>query len=622
MSEPAATLLPVATASQTRSYVASLARQRRKKLVAVLFLYALAALAGLAGPRLLGELVGALQRGTTIGHVNVLVSWLAISVALQAILVRTARYASSVIAEGVFADLREDFLRKVVALPLSTVERAGTGDLVTRMTSDVDAMSRSVRFAVPETLIAVVTGTLTIVAAFVTAPLVALPCVVVVPLLVASTRWYLRRAPSGYLRERRVYSRVHGSFTETVESGRTIEALRLQEQRIAQGDADLRRAFLAERYTLWLRTLWFPCGEVAYVLPVVACLFVGGLLATHGQASLAQVTAVTVYMQQLVDPLDRILHWLDELQVSISSLSRLIGVGFVRPDRAPTGAVPTDVQLRADDVRFAYRDGRDVLHGVDLRVRPGERIAVVGPSGAGKSTLGRLLAGIHAPRTGRVSVGDVPLVELEVDQLRREVALVTQEQHVFVGTVADNLRLAKPDSDDDALRAVLAAIDAADWVAALPEGLDTPVGSGGHPLTPAQAQQLALARLVLADPHTLVLDEATSLLDPRAARRLERSVAAVVDGRTVIAIAHRLQTAHDADRVAVVVDGKIVEFGSHDDLVAAGANYARLWATWHGGGTDGADGAGGSDDIVHSLGESHNLDTTGRATAFGSTLAP
>jgi ABC-type multidrug transport system fused ATPase/permease subunit len=207
---------------------------------------------------------------------------------------------------------------------------------------------------------------------------------------------------------------------------------------------------------------------------------------------------------------------------------------------------------------------------------------MVGPSGAGKSTLGRLLAGIHPPRLGRVDVGGVPLVDLEVDRLRREVVLVTQEHHVFVGTLRDNLLLAAPSASDDDLRRVLAAVDALELAEALPEGLDTVVGSGGHPVGPAFAQQIALARIVLADPHTLVLDEATSLLDPRAARHLERSLSAVLSGRTVIAIAHRLHTAHDADRVAVVEDGQIAELGSHDELVAEGGAYAALWESWHG----------------------------------------
>lgn len=236
--------------------------------------------------------------------------------------------------------------------------------------------------------------------------------------------------------------------------------------------------------------------------------------------------------------------------------------------------------IRARRLRYAYRPGQDVLHGIDLDLVPGERLAVVGPSGAGKSTLGRLLAGIHAPNAGTATVGEVALVELPLDELRGQVALVTQEHHVFVGTVADNLRLARPDADGTALESALAAVDALDWARKLPEGLRTEVGSGGHPLTPAQAQQLALARLVLADPHTLVLDEATSLLDPRAARNLERSLSAVLDGRTVVAVAHRLHTAHDADRVAVVEDGRITEIGSHTELVALGGSYAALWRSW------------------------------------------
>ncbi|MEE6260465.1 ABC transporter ATP-binding protein [Plantactinospora sonchi] len=219
-----------------------------------------------------------------------------------------------------------------------------------------------------------------------------------------------------------------------------------------------------------------------------------------------------------------------------------------------------------------------MLHGVTLDLRPGERLAMVGPSGAGKSTLGRLLAGIHQPRAGSVTVGGVPLAELPLDQLRTEVALVTQEHHVFIGTLRENLTMVRPEATDVQVRSALAAVDALDWV----EGLATVVGSAGHPLSAAQAQQLALARLVLADPHTLVLDEATSLLDPRAARHLERSLAAVLRGRTVVAIAHRLHSAHDADRVAVVEDGRITELGPHAELVAAGGSYAALWRSWHG----------------------------------------
>jgi ABC-type multidrug transport system fused ATPase/permease subunit len=275
------------------------------------------------------------------------------------------------------------------------------------------------------------------------------------------------------------------------------------------------------------------------------------------------------------------------VQVGGASFARLVGVASVEPDREATGEEPGDDWLRADDVRYAYVPGRDVLHGIGLDLEPGERIAVVGPSGAGKSTLGRLLAGIHPPRTGSVKVGGVPLVDLELETLRTEVALVTQEQHVFVGTLADNLRLASAASSDEELWGALDAVDARGWVEALPDGLETIVGAGGAALTPPQTQQLALARLVLADPHTLVLDEATSLLDPRAARHLERSLASVLTGRTVVAIAHRLHTAHDADRVAVVEDGLLQELGTHDELIAEKGAYAELWESWRTDGTAG-----------------------------------
>jgi ABC-type multidrug transport system fused ATPase/permease subunit len=413
-------------------------------------------------------------------------------------------------------------------------------------------------------------------------PLLALPCLVAVPVLWVGTRWYLRRAPAGYLRENAAYSDITDGISETVEGSRTTEALRQQARRRARTDDDIRRSYAAERYTLFLRTVFWPVAEIGYIVPVVATLLIGGWFYIEGWVTLGQVTAATLYVQQLIDPLDRLLSWLDELQVGGASMARLLGVAELPDDRRGSAVRPTGEQLVARDVHFAYQPGRDVLHGVDLTMEPGERLAMVGPSGAGKSTLGRLLAGIHGPRRGSVTVGGAPLVGLPLDELRSHVALVTQEHHVFIGTLRDNVAMVRPSASDAEVRSALAAVDALDWAEELPAGLDTVVGAGGHALSAAQAQQLALARLVLADPHTLVLDEATSLIDPRAARHLERSLAAVLKGRTVIAIAHRLFSAHDADRVAVVENGRIAELGSHDQLVASDGSYAALWRSWHG----------------------------------------
>ncbi|WP_248583066.1 ABC transporter ATP-binding protein [Nocardioides sp. InS609-2] len=578
------TKLPVADGPAVRRYAVDIARRHPKMLWGALSLHVFAALAALAAPRLIGDLVQAVDEGTTLGHVNRVIVLLAGFLVLQTVITRYARLISQVLGESVLAELREDFVDNALQLPVGVVESAGSGDLLTRTSRDVDQLGWSVRWALPEWTIAVVTAALTFAAALSVGWWVVLPCVVGVPPLVIGLRWYLARAKDGYLRESASYSEINATLTETVEGARTVEALGLEDERVRQIDADCRASYGAERYTLFLRTVFFPNMDISYLLPTVATLLFGGWLYTKGSVSLGEVTTATLYVQMLIDPVDRIVSILDELQMGAASLARLLGVAQVPDDRVATGAQPADEKLDASDVRFSYVAGRDVLHGVSLDVGVGERIAMVGPSGAGKSTLGRLLAGIHPPRTGSVTVGGVGLVELPLGDLRGHVALVTQEHHVFVGSLRENLALAAPPgASDDQIRAALDAVDALEWVEALPDGLDTIVGSGGRPVSAAQAQQIALARLVLADPHTLVLDEATSLIDPRSARHLERSLAAVLHGRTVIAIAHRLFSAHDADRVAVVEDGVIAEFGSHDELVAAGGSYAALWDSWNGG---------------------------------------
>ncbi|MEU5090758.1 ABC transporter ATP-binding protein [Streptomyces sp. NPDC021356] len=587
--------LPVAGPVDVRRAALRLVGAEGRAFSAVLALNVLAAGAGLAGPWLLGRIIDHVRAGGGVGGVDRLAVGILAAALAQLLLARWARYAAHRFGERTLARVREEFVDRALALPASVVERAGAGDLTTRGTADVTAVGTTLRTVGPELLVSTVQALFVLAAVFLIDPLLGAVGVLALAPVGCAVRWYLRRARDGYLREGAAVSDIAEVLAATASGARTVEAYRLAGRRVAAGRDALETSLRTRLYTLFLRSVFFPAVEVSYVLPVAGVLLVGGALHARGAVTVGAVVAAALYLRQFTEPLDQILMHIELLQSSGASFARV--EGLARAPRTATAQAPAPADDRIDvrGARYAYERGGEVLRGVDLTVRPGERLAVVGPSGAGKSTLSRLLAGVDAPSAGAVTVGGVPVAALEPERLRRQVVLVTQEHHVFLGTVRDNLRIAEPEASDGQLWSALGAVGADVWVRELPDGLDTGLGAGGHPTDGARAQQLALARVVLADPHTLILDEATALLDPSTARHTERALAAVLRGRTVIAIAHRLHTAHDADRVAVMEDGLLTEVGTHDELVASGGAYAALWHTWHGDADGTGDEAGESE---------------------------
>ncbi|SHK25459.1 ATP-binding cassette, subfamily C [Pseudonocardia thermophila] len=579
-------LLPVAPPARIRAVVAELVRPRKWVALAAFAALLGAIGANLVAAPLLGWIVDLVVEDRPASAITAPALLLAGIALVEGALAVVGIALMGRLGETLLAQLRRRFVESVLALPLRRIEAAGAGDLTSRVGTDVQVLGEAVREAVPAFVRAALMIALTGVglAALDWRFLVAALCAVPVQALTA--RWYLRRSPQLYAAERIVGGAQQQQLLDTFGGLRTVRAFGLADEHTEQVRLRTEDVVRVAMQVVRLQTRFFARLNAAEFIGVAAVLTTGFLLVGDDLGSgvtVGAASAAALYFINLFNPINELLFLLDSLQSARASLARLIGVVDLPPEAEPQRpAEPADGRVLARGLGHAYRPGQDVLADVDLDVAPGSTVALVGASGAGKTTLAALVAGVHTPTRGEVRIGGATLAELGPAKTRETVALISQEVHVFAGSLADDLRLARPDATDEELRAALATAGALEWADALPDGLDTVVGAGGHSLTVVQAQQLALARLVLADRPVVILDEATADAGSAGARELESAARAVTEGRTAIVVAHRLSQAAAADTVVVLDGGRVVEQGPHEQLLASGGRYAQLWAAWSG----------------------------------------
>ncbi|MET9052650.1 ABC transporter ATP-binding protein [Streptomyces bacillaris] len=613
-SDPAAgARLPTATPRETARTTLRLLTRHRLRLAATVLVLLAATASALAVPALLGTMVDAVADGrpwsALLAPAGGIVAATAAGVGLgwwgQLLLARTAQHT--------LAGLREDVFATAVAQPSAVLERAGSGDLVSRVAGDAEAVNTVIGRVLPAFVGALFTIALTLVGIGMIDPRFALAVLLAPPVQYLALRRFLARSGPVYRSVREAEAARGQQLIETLAGADTVTALRDQPRHRAAVAATSERAIGHELRAVRLRTTFYGLLNLAEFIGLAAVLAVGYHLVGAGAVTLGAATAAALYFHQLFGPIGVLLSNVDELQNAGAGLARLVGVltlpapeqaqapapeaeaetgpeprGTITPagDPAraghptPAGQPALPGRLTLENVSYGYAPGRRTLHGVTLTVEPGETVAVVGASGAGKTTLAKIAAGVLAPDTGRVLLDGTPLDRLPTAELRRRAVLVSQEVHVFDGTVAEDLRLFAPGATDAGIRAAADRLGAAAWLDALPHGLDTRVGAAGEPLTAARAQHLALLRLALAAPAVALLDEATAEAGTADADLLEHAATAALTGRTGLVIAHRLGQAARADRVVVMDAGRIVELGTHAELAAAGGPYARLWASW------------------------------------------
>ncbi|NUV68847.1 MULTISPECIES: ABC transporter ATP-binding protein [unclassified Streptomyces] len=485
------------------------------------------------------------------------------------------------------ARLREEAVRAVLGMPSARVEEVGRGDVLSRVGDDVAVISKGIRTAVPTVFSAGVLVAIATIGMFGLDWRLGLAGACALPAYALALRWYLPRSAPLYRKQRTAQADRAQALISGLNGIDTVRAYRMEDAvRDKVTDESWRvRNLGIEVFRFFGR--FVGRENRAEFIGLVLILVVGYALLEADAATLGEVSAAPLMFHRLFTPLGAIMFTFDEAQKSGASLTRLVGV-FSEPSEerlvgdasvATAAVAPCPVTVR--DLTFTYPGAEDpVLRDVSLSIPAGGSLALVGATGAGKSTLAALIAGIGRPQAGSVHIGTHDLAGMDEAGARALVSILTQETHVFSGPLADDLRLAAPLASDDDLMDALRTVGAGEWAASLPDGLDTPVGEGGERLDVTKVAQLALARLVLGRAPVVVLDESTAEAGSEGAAELERAVLAACSGRTTLFVAHRLTQAMAADRIAVLSAGRVVEEGTHSELVELGGQYARLWRAW------------------------------------------